>query len=161
MDILLIILGAVCLLVGFAGCFLPMLPGPPVSYLGLLLLHFTDRAQFSVTELVVWAILVVAVQLLDYVTPLLGSKYAGAGRWGTWGSIIGTIAGIFLFPPWGILIGPFAGAVIGELLVGKNSTDALKAGMGAFMGFLLNIVVKVALCGYFGYCFVKAIVEGY
>ena len=44
MDILLVILGVICLLVGLAGCFLPILPGPPVAYLALWLLHFTGYA---------------------------------------------------------------------------------------------------------------------
>ena len=61
------------------------------------------------------------------------------------------------FPPWGILFGPFAGAVIGELLGGKKSIDAFKAGIGAFIGFLLSVVVKMALCGYFVYCFIKSL----
>ena len=137
MDIFLIILGAICLLVGLAGCFLPVLPGPPLSYLGLWLLHFTDKVPFSVTQLVIWGVLVVVVQLLDYLTPVLGTKYGGGSKWGNWGCVIGTIAGIFIFPPWGILFGPFAGAVIGELLGGKKSIDAFKAGIGAFIGFLL------------------------
>ena len=85
MDILLIILGAICLLVGFAGCFLLVLPGPPLSYLGLILLHFTDRVQFSVTQLVIWGVLVIVVQLLDYLTPVLGTKYGGGSKWGNWG----------------------------------------------------------------------------
>lgn len=157
MDILLIILGIVCLLVGLAGCFLPVLPGPPVSYAGLLLLHFTDKVQFSTTQLILWALLVVIVQVLDYVTPLLGTRYSGGGKWGNWGCMVGTIAGIFIFPPWGVLVGPFAGAVIGELLGGKRSADAFKAGLGAFIGFLLSVVVKVSLCGYFIYCFVAAL----
>lgn len=157
MDILLIILGTVCLLVGLAGCFLPVLPGPPVSYVGLLLLHFTDKVHFSGTQLVLWALLVVIVQVLDYVTPMLGTRYSGGGKWGNWGCMAGTLAGIFIFPPWGVLIGPFAGAVIGELLGGKRSAEAFKAGLGAFIGFLLSVVVKVSLCGYFIYCFVAAL----
>ena len=75
MDILLVILGVICLLVGLAGCFLPILPGPPVAYLALWLLHFTGYAEFTVTELVVWGLLVVLVQAMDYVTPRLGTKY--------------------------------------------------------------------------------------
>ena len=63
MDILLIIIGASCRLVGFAGCFLPVLPGPPLSYLGLILLHFTNRIQFTVTQLVIWGVLVIVVQM--------------------------------------------------------------------------------------------------
>ena len=140
MDIFLIILGVLCLLAGLAGCFLPVLPGPPVSYVGLLLLHFTDKIHFSTTHLILWVFLVIIVQVMDYVTPM-----------------IGTIAGLFVFPPWGVLIGPFAGAVIGELFGGKKSAEAFKAGLGAFVGFLFSVVVKVSVCGYFIYSFVAAL----
>lgn len=64
MDIFLIILGVLCLLAGLAGCFLPVLPGPPVSYVGLLLLHFTDKIHFSTTHLILWAFLVIIVQVM-------------------------------------------------------------------------------------------------
>ena len=99
MDILLIILGILCLLTGLVGCFLPILPGPPVSYVGLLFLHFTDRIHFSTTHLILWAMLVIIVQVMDYVTPMLGTKYSGGGKWGNWGCMIGTIAGLFVLPP--------------------------------------------------------------
>ena len=157
MDILLVILGVICLLVGLAGCFLPILPGPPVAYLALWLLHFTGYAEFTVTELVVWGLLVVLAQAMDYVTPMLGTKYSGGSKWGNWGCMIGTIAGLFVLPPWGVLIGPFAGAVIGELFGGKKSAEAFKAGLGAFVGFLFSVVVKVSVCGYFIYSFVAAL----
>lgn len=152
MDILLYILASLCLLLGFAGCFLPVLPGPPVAYVGLLLLQATERYQFTVGQLVVWGILVVVVQVLDYVTPILGTKYSGGSKWGNWGCVIGTVAGIFLFAPWGILLGPFVGALVGELLGGKALGEAMKAGAGAFIGFLVSVVLKVGLCGYFVYC---------
>ena len=167
MDIFLIILGVLCLLAGLAGCFLPVLPGPPVSYVGLLLLHFTDKIHFSTTHLILWAFLVIIVQVMDYVTPMLGTKYSGGGKWGNRGCMIVIpgkdhplglhFAGLFVFPPWGVLIGPFAGAVIGELFGGKKSAEAFKAGLGAFVGFLFSVVVKVSVCGYFIYSFVAAL----
>ena len=101
--------------------------------------------------------LVTIVQVMDYVTPMLGTKYSGGGKWGNWGCMIGTIAGLFVLPPWGVLIGPFAGAVIGELFGGKKSAEAFKAGLGAFVGFLFSVVVKVSVCGYFIYSFVAAL----
>ena len=69
--------GALCLLVGLAGCFLPALPGPPLAYVGMLLLHITDRVQFTVTQLIVWAILVIVVQVLDYLLRSSAPSMAG------------------------------------------------------------------------------------
>lgn len=158
MDILLIIVGGICLLVGLAGCIIPMLPGPPIAYIALLLLHFTKYASFSSWELIFWFLLVIAIQVLDYIIPSMGVKKLGGSRWGKWGCIIGTLAGIFLFPPWGIFIGPFIGAFIGELLAGKATPDALKAGFGAFVGFLAGTVLKIAVCGWFIFCFIHALV---
>ena len=71
---------------------------------------------------------------------------------GNWGCVIGTVMGVFLFAPWGIIFGPFVGALLGELLGGKNLGGAMKAGAGAFFVFLVSVVLKVGLCGYFAYC---------
>lgn len=158
MDIFLIILAVVCLLMGLAGCFLPILPGPPLSYLGLLLLHWTEQVHVSTTQLFLCFLLVVVAQILDYISPMLGTKYTGGSKWGNRGCMIGTVIGLFVFPPWGILIGPFIGAVVGELMSGKQSKEAFQAGLGAFWGFLFSVVVKVSVCGYFLYCFVLALI---
>ncbi len=156
-DILFITIGGLCLLLGFTGCLLPVLPGPPLAYAGLLFLHLTDKVQFSMSQLTGWGVAVLGVQLLDYVTPLLGTKYSGGSKWGIWGCMAGTVIGIFVFPPWGILFGPFVGAVLGEIFAGKTSISAIKSGTGVFMGFLLSVVLKFALCGYFVICFFHAI----
>lgn len=156
MEILLIILGAICLIVGLAGCFLPAIPGPPVAYAGLLLLHFTDKVQFTTTQLLVWLLVVIILQVLDYFIPMLGSKYSGGSRWGARGCFIGTLAGL-LFMPWGIVLGPFLGAFIGELLGGRKTAEALKSGLGSLFGFLLGTVLKCVICGYFIYEFVSAL----
>ena len=77
LDVFLILMGILCLITGLAGCFLPVIPGPPVAYAGLLLLHFTDKVQYSATQLLLWLLIVVIVQVLDYFVPMLGSKYSG------------------------------------------------------------------------------------
>lgn len=155
MDILLIIAGCICLIVGLIGCILPMLPGPPVAYAGLLLLHLTDKVQFSTTQLLLWLATVVIVQILDYFVPMLGSKYSGGSRWGTRGCLIGTLIGLF-FMPWGIILGPFLGAFIGELLGGRETGQALKSGLGSLLGFLFGTVLKCVICGYFVWKFIEA-----
>ena len=148
MDIILIISGILCMIAGLAGCFLPILPGPPIAYAGLLLLHFTDKVQYTTTELLIWLLIVVIVQILDYFIPMLGSKYSGGSRWGTRGCFAGTIIGLF-FMPWGIILGPFLGAFIGELLGGRETIQALKSGLGSLLGFLLGTVLKCVIVGYF------------
>ena len=158
MDIFLIILGVLCLLAGLAGCFFACITRS-ACFLMWVCCFCTLRTKFhfSTTHLILWAFLVIIVQVMDYVTPMLGTKYSGGGKWGNRGCMIGTIAGLFVFPPWGVLIGPFAGAVIGELFGGKKSAEAFKAGLGAFVGFLFSVVVKVSVCGYFIYSFVAAL----
>lgn len=156
MDILLITLGILCLVGGLLGCILPMLPGPPLAYGGLLLLHFTEQVQFGTAQLLVWLAIVAAVQVLDYFVPLLGARYSGSTRWGTRGCLAGTLIGLF-FLPWGIILGPFIGAFVGELLGGRETRQALKSGLGSLLGFLLGTVLKCALCGYFIWQFAAAL----
>ena len=98
LDVFLILMGILCLITGLAGCFLPVIPGPPVAYAGLLLLHFTDKVQYSATQLLLWLLIVVIVQVLDYFVPMLGSKYSGGTRWGTRGCLAGTLIGLFFMP---------------------------------------------------------------
>ena len=157
MELLLYILSALCMLVGLAGCILPMLPGPPLAWLGMLLLHFTDRVDFTVTELVVSALVVIATVVLDYITPMIGTKKFGGGNYGNWGCMIGTVVGLF-FMPLGLILGPFIGAVIGELIAGKPMRAALKAGFGSFVGFLFGTLIKLAVCIYFIVRFIMEVV---
>ena len=180
MDIVLIILGAICLLVGIIGCVAPVLPGVPLSYLGLLLLHWTERVQFSWQFLVIWAVVVVVIQVLDYFIPAWGTKKFGGSKWGVWGSTIGLLVGLFM-GPMGIVIGPFVGAVVGELIYfnrhpqttmnpaetsmnnaeknkNTNLNKALRAGFGSFIGLLTGTVLKLICCGMMVFYFVKELI---
>ena len=157
MDYFLIITGILFILTGIAGCVLPVLPGPPISYAGLLLLHFTEKYEFTGKFLLIWAVITVVVTLIDYWIPVWGAKKFGASRPGVWGSIIGLVAGLIFFPPFGIIIGPFAGAVIGELLAGKQSGAALKAGFGSFAGFISGVLLKLMASGMMTWYFFKTL----
>ena len=85
--------------------------------------HITDKAQFSTSQLLIWLFLVVIVQVLDYFTPMIGSKYSGGSKWGSWGCLIGSIVGIIFLGPWGIVIGPL------EELSSENSWETEVQGM--------------------------------
>lgn len=146
MDIAIYIVTGLLMLIGLAGCIIPALPGPPLSYIGLLLLKFTPLGnEVGTWELVITGLVVVIVVVIDYVTPIIGAKKFGGTKYGNWGCAIGTIIGLF-FPPFGIILGPFLGAVVGELIGKKEFKDALKAGFGAFIGFLFGFLLKMAVC---------------
>ncbi|WP_183306898.1 DUF456 domain-containing protein [Dysgonomonas hofstadii] len=158
MDIILVLLGAIFIIIGIVGCIVPVLPGIPLSYIGILLLHFTSKVQFSTEFLVVWCIVVVVVQILDYYIPVWGTQKFGGGTKGAWGSAIGIVAGLFIFPPWGIILFPFVGAVIGELIDEKEPKVAIKAGFGAFLGFVAGIIMKLAVAVMLAFYFFKEVI---
>ncbi|MDB9822553.1 DUF456 domain-containing protein [Deltaproteobacteria bacterium] len=145
MTISLIILGILLALAGFAGCILPIIPGPPLSYLALIALSLAkDWEPFSITFLIVMATLAVIVMILDYLVPVLGAAKAGASKTGIYLSIAGMILGIFLFPPWGIFIGAFAGGIAGEILAGRKGKEAIKVGWAIFVGNMLSVGIKLS-----------------
>jgi uncharacterized protein YqgC (DUF456 family) len=150
MNLTLAILGAVLVLIGFAGSILPVIPGPPISWAGFLLLRWTDnvnrRAEGYENTLWILLFVVVLVTVLDYVVPVVGTKRFGGSKRGVWGASIGVVAGLF-FGPLGIIIGPFLGAYIGEISSGKKDREALRAAWGSFVGFLTGVGLKLMTCG--------------
>jgi uncharacterized protein YqgC (DUF456 family) len=157
MQIFLIVIGAIFLIIGFLGSFLPIIPGPPIAFLGLIAVHFTRGHPYNIWFLVMWAVIVIVLQVLDHVVPGWMTKRTGGSKFGIWGSIAGGIIGGILFPPFGIIIGPFAGAFLGEILAGRPANHALKAAWGSFIGFLLNTGLKIIAVGVMAYYFIIAI----
>lgn len=145
MDILLLVIGIVCLLTGLAGAVLP-LPGPPLSFAGLLLLHFSKFADFSSTVLVSLGFVTVVITVLDYYIPIWGTRKLGGSRYGAIGATVGLVVGFFVIPAIGIFLGTFLGALIGELAGGTDFNKALKSALGSFLGFITGMVIKVVLC---------------
>ena len=144
------------MILGIAGCLLPVLPGPPLSYLGLIAIHLTSKIDFSSKFLISWGIITILVSILDYVIPIWGTKYFGGSKYGIWGSMAGLLAGLF-FPPLGLIIGPFIGAVAGEMVAG-NKQNALKSGFGSFIGFLAGTIVKLLVSLVMLYYFITALI---
>lgn len=158
MDVFLAILGSILILSGLVGSVAPILPGPPLSWLGVLLLHFTDYADFSNAFLIISAFFMILITVLDYLIPMWGTKKFGGSRAGVIGSTLGLLVGIFVFPPFGIIVGPFAGAFIGELLMNREDTQkALKSATGSFIGFLLGTGLKLVFGGIMAFYFVAAL----
>lgn len=143
MEHTLLLLGFVLMIVGILGSFLPVLPGPPISWVGLLLLYLTNTVPMSYTVLGITLFVALVVAILDYIIPAKGTKRFGGSKYGIWGTNIGLVVGIFAPIPFGFIIGPFVGAFVGEMMNdSKDSQKAFKAATGSFLGFLASTFIK-------------------
>lgn len=149
MSPLLIVLSLLLVLLGLVGSVVPAIPGPPLSWVGLLLLHFSTAAQYSVTFLIITAVVAAIITVMDFVFPSLSTKKHGGSKAGIWGCNIGLVVSIVGLPfgpqgLLGIIFWPFVGALVGEFVSGKKDTVALRAAWGAFLGFLTGTGLKLA-----------------
>ena len=142
MDSILTIIAALFMLLGILGSFLPILPGPITSWIGLLILHFNDAIHMDKSFLIITFIIAVCIWLLDYIIPAIGTKRFGGSKYGVIGTTIGLIAGLIVPIPFGIIIGPFIGALFGELINKNDINTATKAAFGSFIGFLASTFIK-------------------
>jgi uncharacterized protein YqgC (DUF456 family) len=166
MEIILIILGGVLLLVGFVGCIIPALPGPPISFAGLLLLLFMEGMDKILgSNMLLWtAVAVVLVTVIDYVLPIWGTKKFGGTKAGVRGSTLGLILAIFLSPvfgPIGFIVAPFVGALIAEIIAGQSKQVALKSAVGSFIGFISGTLLKLVVSGWITVAFIQALITYY
>lgn len=145
MDIFWIVLGGLFMLVGLAGCFLPVLPGPPLAFIGLWIQQLKSEQPFEVQFLWIWAGIALLVTVLDYWMPVYSTKKFGGSKYGIWGCTIGLIIGLWM-GPLGIILGPFLGAFAGEIIANQNSSNAFKAAVGSFVGFLFSTLLKLIAC---------------
>jgi uncharacterized protein YqgC (DUF456 family) len=145
MDILWLVIAILLMVAGLVGCLLPFLPGPPLSYIGLLVMQLRSDPPFTSKFLWIWAGIMVVVTVLDYIVPIYGTRKFGGTRYGIWGCTIGLVVGIFV-PPWGLILGPFLGAFAGEMIANSNAENAWKAALGSFIGFLFGTLLKLIAC---------------
>jgi len=156
LTVLLIILGLLLALAGVFGCIFPVIPGPPLGYLALIILSWAkDWEPFSSTFLIIMAGLTILVSISDYLIPAISAKRYGASRLSLWVSIAGMVIGLFLFPPWGMVIGAFLGAFAGELLAGRRGKSALRVSCGVFVGNMLSTGLKLALSGVMLFLYIR------
>jgi len=158
LETIAIVIGSIFMLLGIAGCVLPILPGPVLIFLGLLLLALVKDffPPLTPTLMIVMAFLTVVVTIGDYMIPLWGAKKYGTSKWGIWGSVAGMAIGLF-FSPLGMLLGALIGAVAVEWLVQKKKARALKAGWGVIVGSLLGAVLKLGVSGMMVYYFIRGL----
>jgi uncharacterized protein YqgC (DUF456 family) len=143
MDIFLLTIGFLFVMLGLIGSFLPVLPGPLTSWLGLLILYFTSIVPMNYTFLGITLAIAILIWLLDYIIPAIGTKRFGGSTYGVYGTTIGLLIGLLSPIPFGVLIGAFLGAFIGEMLHDKKNTKrAFKASIGSLLGLITSATIK-------------------
>ncbi len=149
METFIAILAIILGVVGIIGSIAPALPGPPLSWVGLLLLYIWGGGAngagepLSTSFLLIWLAIVVVVSILDYIVPAWFTKATGGSKAGSWGAMIGLFVGL-VYPPIGMILGSLLGAFLGEFLFAQKGTAAsVKSAFGAFLGFLFGTGIKL------------------
>jgi len=142
MDLLIIIIAFLFFLIGLIGAILPIIPGPIITYLGILLLYFFSDLNFSNNEIFIYTVATVLVFFSDYILQFFGVRKFGGQKNAIYGTMFGVLIGLF-FPPIGLIIGPFLGAFFGALMDNKEKKQAIRVAFGALLGFLFGTFIKI------------------
>ena len=142
---LLWILSVALILVGLAGTVLPVLPGTVLVWGGIVLgAWIDDFTRVGMSTVVVISVLAVLAWGLDYGAGLMGAQKAGASKLALLGAAVGTVLGLFM-GLLGVFFMPLVGAAVGEYLVRKDQTRAVKVGVATWIGIMLGLIAKVVL----------------
>tara|TARA_Y100000994_G_C15702465_1_gene445725 strand:- start:4863 stop:5342 length:480 start_codon:yes stop_codon:yes gene_type:complete len=142
MELFVIIIALLLLLVGLFGAILPILPGPIISYIGLLIFYFFTDLNLSSNELFIYSIVTILVFFSDYMLQFIGVKKFGGEKFSMYGTFLGILVGLF-FPPIGLVLGPFLGALIGAFVDNKERGKAIGIAIGALVGFVFGTILKI------------------
>lgn len=159
MDLIIVSLAAIFMLVGVLGSFLPILPGIPLSWVGLLILHLASVVPLNYPFLGITLLITLIIFALQYAIPALGTKYFGGSKQGMWGATLGFFAGLFIPIPFAILIAPFVGAYLGEILNKSDSKTALRSASGSFIGLLASTFMEFVVTSIFLLLFIWKVWE--
>lgn len=153
-DVLAVVLG----IIGLLGCVVPVVPGPPLSWAGMLVLYLWGPDNVFTTKLLlVWLVVTLVVTVLDYVVPSYFTRVSGGSKASGRGSLVGLFVGLFFFPPFGMIAGAFLGALLAEIVInGKEFKNSLKPAFGSFIGFLCGTFMKLVASGWMLYYIIKA-----
>ncbi|MBI4992288.1 MAG: DUF456 domain-containing protein [Candidatus Harrisonbacteria bacterium] len=145
-EVLLILLAFILVLSGAVGVIMPLLPGVPMAWFGMLIFGFaTDFISLSQETILIFLGLTILTMVLDLVAPIIGAKRYRASKYGMGGAMLGLFLGFMMLGPIGIVAGPFIGALLGEMLLGKEPEEAMQSAKGAIIGFLAGGIIKLSL----------------
>lgn len=144
MNILLILLGALVGILGIIGSIVPALPGPALTYSTLFILYYIGGNDLMPSEALIYiGAIVILLMIMGNLVPIAATKLTGASKNGIYGSIIGSIIGLLMFPPLGVFFGAAAGAMLGEYYAFKDINRSIRAGIGTTLGAIVMLALQL------------------
>ena len=161
MEIFIIIIAIIIAILGIIGTFVPVLPGPPLSFLSLFIYKLGVNSGAVLSNSLIWGMLIAAVivTVFDFIAPMIVTKKFGGSSLASKLSMVGMILGVLFFPPLGIILGPFIGAFVGELIYNRKAKDALKIASLAFISFLITTGLKFIYSIITIFILIKSVIE--
>lgn len=140
--------------VGVLGAILPLVPGPPIVWLGALYYGWrTGWADVGWPSLTLLLVLAIIGGTADLWMGYLGASKGGASGWATLASIVGGIVGLLVFSVPGALLGSIGAIVLVEYARHRDWRKVLRAGGGYLVGSLLatgvEIIISIVMIGVF------------
>ena len=131
------------MIAGLVGCFVPVLPGPPLAWLGALYYGWqTGWEKISPFWLVTMFIVALVGATADWWMGFLGAKKGGASALSQVAALFGGLVGFVVFSLPGMIIGSVAAIVAVEWHRLREWRGVVRAGGGYLVGFLLAMVVE-------------------
>ena len=129
----------ILLILGIAGAILPMVPGPILTAVALLLALTSDQINGALY----WFFIVsgIMIFLIDFFMPAYLTKKSGASKRASNGALIGMILSLFTGP--GLFLGAFIGAFIGEFSMTSDATKSASASIYAVLGVFSGMAIKL------------------
>lgn len=143
---ILYIISAALIIIGLLGVFLPILPGIPLAYAGMVLVAWAGGfKEISVLVLILLGLLTLASVAIDFLASALGAKRAGASKLAVVGAALGSLIGMIFFNLPGLILGPFVGVMAVETAQGRSMREAGKIGFATWIGMAVGVALKVGL----------------
>ena len=147
MEIFIIVTGLILNAVAIIGCIMPIVPGPLLSLVSVVISYFyLPNTLFGTTVVIVCGVVAFILAAMDYFVPIVASRKFGASKQGIYGGMIGMILGMIFFNVVGLLVGTFLGTIAGDLYAGQTFKNAYRAGIGSFIGFFVSTFLKLSFC---------------
>jgi len=146
LTIILAIISTILILVGLAGTIVPFIPGVPIAWLGLFVFAIgTGFKRISLITAIVFFVVMLLTFVIDFFAPMLGAKRNKASICGIIGASAGTLLGVIFLGFWGIIVGPFVGAMLGEIISGREHHQALRIAFGTLIGVIVGNLLKITV----------------